>query len=777
MISMVKRKPARLTFVLGILGDYGRVESSLARSIERLETIARHTDCQIVAAWEDRRWETVPLVQTLGMRFPRDRLTAICGDCPDQPATLFSAAANRAAGEILHFVWPGCLPRWDAVAAACRDLEAGELDWLGFVGSREGLVELCSPDAEEHFYRHYLSCGRPVALCQAVIRRTGFLAMNGFRKTPLLQREFDADYWLRSVCQGQKAAVRTGKLTDSRWTWGDFPLQKDLRVPRYLAHSYRVRTADCSDNAEESKRLGEFAADLSPPLQRTVERVAGVVPAAAPERGRTPACKIAVVDELRDDSKPAGRESGSMLTVALFSHSPGMCGAERMLLNLAVLLQRSKSVHPVLLVPDDGGLVTEARRCGLHYEIVPAAPWYLFPPRSVNNYHRGVTRCREALRRTLVDLNSDAVLVNTMTSVPAMLAAVELDLPSLVWVHGVADSQLLPGRSSEFASAHDGLLLHSATRVIALPNFTSDFCAEVIGRAGLDVIPNWTQVAPHFTAPAAKYRSRRIACLNTFDPHKGHATLLTAAALLKARQTTFELHLYGDGPLHEEMKNRAVLLGLQDRVRFHGRTSRVHEVYDSSLCVVNPADVEPFPMTLIEPMARKTPVVATRSGGPSDIVVDGQCGYLVDRGDAAALADRIQALLESPELSRRMGEEGFKRASAQFNEETAQAAFLPVIEGAVRDFHGYDPAVKMLAKIYRLWLDQAARGPYWPTLASLRTADFRQKAARLAMGGLRRTMALGRRMLTILGLGGAAISDDQGLQPVPPDESNLETAP
>ena len=293
MISLGKQRRRGPTFVLAILGDYGRVESALARSIERLEEIARRNDCRIVAALEDGRWQTVPLVQTLAMRFAQDRFQVFCGDCPDRPATLFSAAAARAEGEFLQFLWPGCLPQWNAVAAACRDLENGELDWLGFIGPQAGLPELCSPDADERFYCHYLSCGRPLALCQAVVRRTGFLALDGFRKTPLLQRAFDADYWLRSLRRGQKGAMRAGALAESRWTWEDFPLHKDLRVPRYLAHSYRVRTADCPNDAEESDLLGKFAADLPPDLRRTVERLAGAMPATFRSCQRPP-CKIAV---------------------------------------------------------------------------------------------------------------------------------------------------------------------------------------------------------------------------------------------------------------------------------------------------------------------------------------------------------------------------------------------------------------------------------------------------------------------------------------------------
>jgi glycosyltransferase involved in cell wall biosynthesis len=441
-----------------------------------------------------------------------------------------------------------------------------------------------------------------------------------------------------------------------------------------------------------------------------------------------------------------------VLTLALFSHSPHLCGAERMLVNLAILLQRSKVVHPVLLIPGEGALSAEAMRQGLHHVLIPAPPWYLLPPTDMDDYCRGVQACCEALRTVLVDLNSDAVLVNTLTSVPAMLAAVELDLPSLLWVHGVLDSLLLPERSSEFAEPQDELLLHSATRVITLPNFTSDFCARVMHRTDLDVIPNWTPVDPYFAAPLEKYRSRRLTCLNTFDSHKGHATLLKAAALLKARKATFELDLYGDGPLRGEMQSRAAALGLQDCVRFPGRTMNVGELYDRTLCAVNPADVEPFGMTLIEAMARKTPVVATRCGGPGDIVVDGRCGYLVERGDAAAMADRLQALLESPELARRMGEEGFGRACAQYNEETAAAAFLPVIQAAIGDFQGYGPAVKTLVRLERLGSALSAGKPLPAARGGHAATNSLQRTARLVKGGLRRTKILGQRLLAALGL-------------------------
>ena len=101
-----------------------------------------------------------------------------------------------------------------------------------------------------------------------MVRRTSFLEIGGLDASPLLQREFDADFWLRSVRQGQKGLVRAGSLAEARWTWEDFPLQTDFRVPRYLSHSYRVRTAgQAAATAANWLRAGCLGRGRQCPLQ------------------------------------------------------------------------------------------------------------------------------------------------------------------------------------------------------------------------------------------------------------------------------------------------------------------------------------------------------------------------------------------------------------------------------------------------------------------------------------------------------------------------------
>ena len=71
-------------------------------------------------------------------------------------------------------------------------------------------------------------------------------------------------------------------------------------------------------------------------------------------------------------------------------------------------------------------------------------------------------------------------------------------------------------------------------------------------------------------------------------------------------------------------------------------------------------------MTVIEALAAGCPVVATRVGGVEDVVADGVDGFLVEPGDTAAMAERLESLARDEELRRRMGEAGRSRALARY---------------------------------------------------------------------------------------------------------------
>ncbi len=89
--------------------------------------------------------------------------------------------------------------------------------------------------------------------------------------------------------------------------------------------------------------------------------------------------------------------------------------------------------------------------------------------------------------------------------------------------------------------------------------------------------------------------------------------------------------------------------------------------YRAADVLVNPSLSEAFGMSLIEAMASKISVVATRVGGMTEITENGRLGLLVEADDAAVLAQAILRLLEDDQLRQQLGEAGYRRTAALYS--------------------------------------------------------------------------------------------------------------
>jgi glycosyltransferase involved in cell wall biosynthesis len=161
-------------------------------------------------------------------------------------------------------------------------------------------------------------------------------------------------------------------------------------------------------------------------------------------------------------------------------------------------------------------------------------------------------------------------------------------------------------------------------------------------------------------------RRRYVACIARFHPVKDHAMLLDAFARLGQRCPDVDLLLAGDGPLRQDLKQRAARYGLGDRVRFLGVRSDVPQLLAASDVFTLTSTSEAASLTLMEAMATGLPVVVTNVGGNPEIVREGRDGFLVPRGDAAAAADALYRLLSDPGLARAVGESARVRADQRY---------------------------------------------------------------------------------------------------------------
>ncbi|MCP9485237.1 MAG: glycosyltransferase [Gaiellaceae bacterium MAG52_C11] len=144
----------------------------------------------------------------------------------------------------------------------------------------------------------------------------------------------------------------------------------------------------------------------------------------------------------------------------------------------------------------------------------------------------------------------------------------------------------------------------------------------------------------------------RILFVGFVNYMKGIDVLLRAMQLLHERGSNVRLVLAGGAhyrnTLQQERELRALVteLGLEERVAFAGRQppEEVSRLMAESAVLVLPSRAESFGAVLVEALACGTPVVATRCGGPEDIV-DKEDGVLVPPGDPVALADGIAQVL------------------------------------------------------------------------------------------------------------------------------------
>jgi glycosyltransferase involved in cell wall biosynthesis len=151
---------------------------------------------------------------------------------------------------------------------------------------------------------------------------------------------------------------------------------------------------------------------------------------------------------------------------------------------------------------------------------------------------------------------------------------------------------------------------------------------------------------------------------------KGLATLLRAFAELRTVRPAATLVVIGDGPLRAGLEESA-----GDRVRFLGWLPpgdvagwmRRATVLAAPSVPARDGDAEGLPNALVEAAASALPAVGTDHEGIPEAIAEGETGFLVPENDAAALAVRLGAILDSRELRARMGAAARALAEARFD--------------------------------------------------------------------------------------------------------------
>ena len=139
-----------------------------------------------------------------------------------------------------------------------------------------------------------------------------------------------------------------------------------------------------------------------------------------------------------------------------------------------------------------------------------------------------------------------------------------------------------------------------------------------------------------------------IVGIGRLHPQKNFSLFLEVAARVLKSHPRATFLIAGSGPEENTLRQRAQELGIAAQVKFLGHVSDPRPLYAQASLFLLTSDYEGTPMVILEAMAAGTPIIATDLDGISEVLRDGEEATLVERGNAEAFAEQVNALLHDP---------------------------------------------------------------------------------------------------------------------------------
>lgn len=236
---------------------------------------------------------------------------------------------------------------------------------------------------------------------------------------------------------------------------------------------------------------------------------------------------------------------------------------------------------------------------------------------------------------------------------------------------------------------------------IAVTKSGAAFYREQLGGRDVIGIPNGIHAnGKHLKNGKSRLETRRELGVDPGDflavligrliPLKGHSVFFQALA--KAGQAKRRLRglVVGNDPspagtFQLKLEKQLYDLGLQEKVQFVPWRENLDSIYEASDAVIQPSvQPESFGYVALEGMMAGKPVVASKTGGLVDLVVNGKTGLLVEPGDSSQLATAMMRIAEDRDYAKELGTRGKERALNLFNMERNAKSIQELYERLLR---------------------------------------------------------------------------------------------
>jgi len=357
-----------------------------------------------------------------------------------------------------------------------------------------------------------------------------------------------------------------------------------------------------------------------------------------------------------------------ILHIANFADRVG--GGEESLLTLARGLDRRRYV-PQAVVPGEGEIAEALRRMGIPVAVLPLAPLRPWTAPAVLRSLRALGALLKQWRPSLIHAHG------SRGALYAGITARWLHIP-VIWHVRITDRDPFLDR----------ILLALSARVIAISKAVRARFDGSHHAGKVRVVYNG--VDPEGWVPterlAYSLAGPVVLLVGRLSPGKGQTTLVRAAPAVLDQVSGARFVLLGadsDGEA-DRLRRLAGELAVSPAVEILGWKEDPRSVFQEADVVTLPSRSEGFGRVLVEAAYLAKPVVASRVGGISEVVVDGETGFLVPPDDPPALAEALIRLLTDPNLRARLGKAARERALTRFTArqhvEGVEAVYAEIVD-------------------------------------------------------------------------------------------------
>jgi glycosyltransferase involved in cell wall biosynthesis len=374
----------------------------------------------------------------------------------------------------------------------------------------------------------------------------------------------------------------------------------------------------------------------------------------------------------------------------IVTRSDSVGGVQVHVRDLAAQL-KAQGHFPTILTGGNGPFVQQLRArsiptISLRHLAVPIHPM------------RDLLALRE-IRRVLRDLRPDLLAVHSAKAgILGRLAGRSLHIPVVLTAHGWTFTPGIPTLPAAVYRQMERSVGPFTSKIIAVSEFDRQLALEarIVPENRLVTVYNGTPDVPAQLRADPSRSPARLVMVARFEAQKDHATLLHALAGLKDQP--WEADLIGEGPLRASMESLAAGLGIADRIHFLGQRTDVDQILSQAQISLLITNWEGFPITILEAMRAGLPVVASSVAGNGEAISEGTTGFLVPRGDAVAVRDRVGRLLTDPGLRARMGSNGRARYQQHFTLDHFVTQTLAVYHSVLTGSAGARPELLVSAR-------------------------------------------------------------------------------